>query len=1387
MADLEARTAVFDERLQLLNQKIDLVQAKEDLLSEKSLNVLNKRKEWPYASYELCFISKILKFTNLLLPTVLIKLECDGIVFGPFRALLDTGAQPNLISYTLFKKLKCSSEQTSRRMLGVASQPFAIKRRTQVIIKPWFESSFGIGQSVYILPHANSWRPILPSRVLPVQDKDKEWRQSLADPEYYLPKEVHILLGVGFVSKILDYRICINVDGTVVYSTPLGKVVMGEQLEEADCNDENVNAIMDSEDSNRNAIINDSIEAKLSGMIERLWKQDEIEMECKKGWTQEEKMVEDYFVRTHRRDKDGRFVVKIPFKSNFGSLGSSRATALRRFYSLETKLAQDAKMREFYVNEMRELIRKGHMKKVNRQPKPGSICYHIPHHFVKVRPRIVNDASCATTRGLSLNDIQMTGPKLQKDLHVTLMRFRRHRVAVCADIKKMFHQIRVHEDQWDCQRIFWRENAETELQEYWYTVVTFGLTSSPHLAVRCIVQTAIESKNEFPEIAKILEDDFYVDDGLTGADTTAKAIRIAKGMVNVLAGPKFELGKWKSNKKAVLQAMNQESTNEEESMVFAEDGQTSVLGIKWLFAKDQYMFVVKTPSFTGPVTKRKVVSCTAQLYDPNGYAAPVTVLGKVMVQKFWIARVEWDEQVEGELEAAWRRFWSEIRDLEKFRIDRWIGTMDGAKTKLIGFSDSSQMAYGAVIYARTVYSDGKIVCRLVTSKTRVAPIKQLTIPRLELAAAELLAKLMVEVRNAMEFGDMPYILFTDSSATLHWIRKQPAQLRVYVANRVTTIQEHTDLRCWRYVNTKDNPADLLSRGCRPSALVDNKLWLYGPEWLSQLESDWPTEPFPLKALDGLDLELKVYSLTHFSDGMSLEKWNEEEEVMERKPIAEYADSLEKALRLLGYIFRYWYAKLTKYKPPKRVTRAQKVKISAPTEKEKECAMEYLLRRAQEQHFNAEITALAKNKAIHEKSKLLPLNPFLDCKGILRVGGRLAKAEMSYERKHPAIIPKRSRLAWLVMDSAHRATLHGGVQIAMQTIRQKFWIPQLRDELKAFIRNCVTCVRHKPLTQEQLMADLPSDRITPGRPFEVSGVDYAGPFNVNYRDNKGREILETKAWIVIFVCMKTRAVHLDIVDDLGSGSFIACFESFVSRRGHCYKLYSDNGTSFVGAEKAIALAYKHWQEDGLVERIAKRGTQWIFMTPAAPHQGGIYEAAVKIMKHHFKRIVGTRIMERRQIGRLLDKIEAVMNSRPLTPLTDDPEDFRALTPGHFLIGEEIVAPPPFDLNDNNLEGRRAWLERERLFKHFWERWHNEVLTTYQERKKWRKESENVKKGQMVVIKDERLPPSHWKLGRIAEVMPDAKGVVRNVIIKTENGAFKRSVQKLCILPVDSAEK
>lgn len=235
------------------------------------------------------------------------------------------------------------------------------------------------------------------------------------------------------------------------------------------------------------------------------------------------------------------------------------------------------------------------------------------------------------------------------------------------------------------------------------------------------------------------------------------------------------------------------------------------------------------------------------------------------------------------------------------------------------------------------------------------------------------------------------------------------------------------------------------------------------------------------------------------------------------------------------------------------------------------------------------------------------------------------------------------------------------------------------------------------------------------------------------------------------------------------------------------MFSDNGTSFIGAEKEISRAYAEWRKDGTVDQIASQGTDWTFMTPAAPHQGGIYEAAVKSMKHHLRRIIGTRTMEHKQLTTLLTEVEAILNSRPLTPLNDDPEDMQAITPAHFWLGEPAILPPSFRyVNEGDAFGRKLWIERKKMLDHFWKRWEGEYLVTLQERKKWRRERENIKIGQLIVLKDENLPPAQWKMGRIHEVMPGKDGLIRNVLVKTEKSFFKRPVQKICILPIDVSE-
>lgn len=314
---------------------------------------------------------------------------------------------------------------------------------------------------MWVLPHEDTWKPLLPSHELKVHEKDLAFRQTLADPIYHKPQEVHILLGVGFVARILDRKLGYDLDGTAIFDTSFGKVIMGEYTANwQELMEKGVDLRHNELDRVCN-IVDDTLEEKLCGMMERLWKMDCIGMDSVR--TKEQELVENYFMDTHYRDSNGRFVVKIPFKENVTDIGSSRKIALRRFMHTERRIHSMPDIKDFYIEQMREAIKIGHMREVDRSPRPGAICYHIPHHFVKKKPRVVFDASCKTNRGISLNDVQMLGEKLQPDLFETVMRLRRHRFVVCGDIKKMFNQIRINEEQWDCQRIFWREHPSHPL------------------------------------------------------------------------------------------------------------------------------------------------------------------------------------------------------------------------------------------------------------------------------------------------------------------------------------------------------------------------------------------------------------------------------------------------------------------------------------------------------------------------------------------------------------------------------------------------------------------------------------------------------------------------------------------------------------------------------------------------------------------------------------------------------------------------------------------------------------------------------------------------------------------------------------------------------------
>lgn len=333
-----------------------------------------------------------------------------------------------------------------------------------------------------------------------------------------------------------------------------------------------------------------------------------------------------------------------------------------------------------------------------------------------------------------------------------------------------------------------------------------------------------------------------------------------------------------------------------------------------------------------------------------------------------------------------------------------------------------------------------------------------------------------------------------------------------------------------------------------------------------------------------------------------------------------------------------------------------------------------LRIAQRQDYPAEIEALTRGDPVPRRSYLRALRPILGPDGLIRVGGRLERSPLSYEEKHPIVLAKSSHLSLLLVRDAHHRSLHGGPQLTRSILARRYWIVHANALIRSVIHRCVRCARFRGISAQQQMGQLPADRVREARPFWSTGVDFAGP--IQLRSSHGRGIKFTKGYICLFVCMATRAVHLEATSDLSTASFLAAFRRFVSRRGRCARLTSDNGTNFRGAERELReildAASDFYRE--CRSRLAADGTEWTFISPSAPHIGGLWEAGVKSTKHHLRKVLGEQRPTYEELSILLCQGEACLNSRPLHPISTDPADFTALTPWHLLLADQRSGAP-----------------------------------------------------------------------------------------------------------------
>ncbi|KAL0880978.1 hypothetical protein ABMA27_002135 [Loxostege sticticalis] len=1027
--------------------------------------------------------------------------DCRGS-YQRVRVLLDPGSQSQIITNSCVKRLGLSQYKSNIPMSGIGEIPTQSNSKVFLEIRPIGKSEPTFTTEALTL---NKICGNMPSHHVNQHQFQHVVNLKLADEQYHHSRPVDLLIGGEiFPHILLPGKIDGGNNAPTAINTVFGFVLMGKTSSSSSCDSSPVPL----------SINHMSLDANLDIAVQKFWEIDNIESSSKSNLSEEDVRCEEIYQSTHKRDADGRYTVQLPFRDQEPRFKGSYHVALRRFNQLEKRLLQNPTFHQEYAAHIMEYLSTGQMEEVPQAECQSPSAYYIPHHaVVKLdrKLRVVYDASAKDQNGVSLNDNLLTGCKLQADISIIILRFRLHAIVFTADVRQMYRQIIITKNHQDYQRILFRSSPEQPIQEYRLQRVTFGVSSAPFLAIRTMQQLADDEDTSYPLAAEVLRHDLYVDDVVTGAHNITQAVEIKQQLVDIMASAGFELRKWSSNHAAVLQDIPDHHKAVPDVTFDSDSNFVKVLGLAWNSQEDIFNYQVNQTS--RDCTKRSMLSELARIYDPIGLLTPLTFLAKHLIQRLWLLGTSWDEPVPDDINHIWTKYTQQLAHLSQLQIPRRITRDNAVSYQLHGFCDASEAGYAAVVYLRSSDSQGHHHVAIMIAKSRVAPTKRRTLPRLELCGASLLADLMKfvvdQISNIINIDSIH--AWSDSMIVLAWIKSKSSCYKAFVGNRISNIQRKLPNATWKHVPGKQNPADSASRGLSPDELINNHLWWTGPQWLAQDQHQWPDEP-----------------------------------------------------------------------------------VTAST------------------------TTLESDEQIscEKRSNVLTVT---------------TTGDSSCDNIFDQLINKFS-------------------------------------SLRKIQRILAYCYR----AQSQL-------------------------------SNIMKEACET-------------------------------------------------------------------------ERIA-----FVFNPAGAPHQGGLWEAGVKAVKTHLFRVIGNQTLTYEELNTLLAQVESILNSRPLCPLSSDPNDLSVLTPGHFLTLAPLTTVPTPDYTNVKINRLTRWQLLQRMHQDFWNRWHTEYLTTLSQRLKWTKPTREVKIGQMVIIKDESTHPLKWRFGRIANLFYGRDGIPRSASIQTVQGVLSRPLVKLCPIP------
>ena len=1288
----------------------------------------------------------------ILLPTAIVRLEC-GNVNVTIRVLLDSGSQATLVSDTLIKKFKIPEIESDSlsRFRGISPGIVSTSRFAKLTLCSRETKNSSIDIEAEIVPKSSMAYEVFAE--IPKSDVNQLAKFRLADPALLKNPvridDVDVIIGSEYYERCIQNS-SYEVNGLGLRLSIFGWTVAGSIPE------------------------NKSSSKKFSGFtlrsieenLQKFWEIESVEKPKPEMESEMDRCVQ-HFEATHQIASDGKFGVRLPFKVDKSLVANNRCIALKSLFRLERSL--DSKLKIAYVNFIQEYISLGHASLAIEKEEPS---YYIPHRAV-VREeslttpvRVVFNASSSSKGEMSLNEALMIGPQIQRELFDILISVRSYCYVFSADIEKMYRMIWVNEEDRNMQRILWRNSPEEPVREYRLNTITYGTAPASFIATQCLEMVAREIENLHPEAAKLIRENFYMDDLIAGGDDIQEVRKNRKIIHDALLSHGFCLRKYCANFEEIVSDIspNLLLNGSREQPVES----VAILGICWLLGADSFCIKLNLELIDGSlkITKRLMMSYLARTFDPLGLISPVGLRGKLMLQMLWREGLDWDVAVPDSISKCFVEYIQDLRKLESYTIPRYV-SFPGSRSQLVGFCDASPVAYCAMLYVRSLVGDVVVKCSLVCSKTRVAPVKvsttPMTTPKLELCSALLLAQLVDRIRKTLIVDMQDCFFFTDSTVVLCWLSKPAVEWKTFVANRVEKIHSLVPYNHWFYVNTKKNPADLATRGLSSNEFLASPEWINGPSFLKS--PDIRSDPIPNTDVS-IALEKRKKKVVSVN------------QVVVSDSFIDRFSSFNRLLRVLAYIVRF--TDRTRKKPVNLNVNLSKAELDN--------ALILAIRIVQSVYFFDDVDRLSRNLALKAKSKLLSLTPFLDEDRILRVGGRLKHADISEKKKHPVILPAKAHLVRIMLRWVHEKFFHANRKFLLGYLASQYWIVGGCSNLvKAVVRNCVQCVRYKAETVSQMMGQLPRARVNVSRPFSHTGVDLAGPFQCKCVAH--RSMRHYKIYIAIFVCMVVKCVHIEIVTDLTTAKFIEAMQRFVSRRGAPCKMYSDNGTNFAGLRNLIV-----FNRAQIESYAASEGIDWSMIPPRSPHFGGLWESAVRSAKYHLARINDGNVLSYDEYSTLFTRIEAILNSRPICTKVDQ-GDF-VLTPAHFLVGESFSSPPVLESIDYAKPFSRRLAELNNRLRSFWHVWKADYLNQLQRRYKWQRLEPNIKIGQVVLMKEDS-PPYQWPLAVVEKLYPDSDGVVRVVDVrvakssnvvkssKKPSNIFKRSIVKLVLLPVESS--